>query len=250
VLGSYSLEDGVYTTLAGEVVGVHPNMAKFMESRTFLSLGEGEDCVNGCFEVEMFADPEKDLSIGMFTCGGVPVMHWTNHAVDPSAWSISSLLPFRWNIREGKSFMTYGRIMGNKRVSEDVEVKLNYGEFNRFRYETTAEEMRLFINGELVQVVPVPTFPRSAVSAEMTEDEILVKLVNIANEETAIELNFDVDVESDFTVISVDGDPETSHSFDNPRAIWPREGKGTGAAKSFTYTAPASCVQVLRFKKA
>ena len=58
----------------------------------------------------------------------------------------------------------------------------------------------------------------------------------------------DCGVESDFTVQSVDGDPETRNSLDEPHNVDIREYACSGAAAQFAYSAPASCAQVLRLK--
>jgi hypothetical protein len=73
--------------------------------------------------------------------------------------------------------------------------------------------------------------------------------VNLSDEPCEFDFSLDCDVASDFTVQSVDGDPETRNSLDEPHNVDVRDYAASGTSRNFSYTAPASCAQVLRLKK-
>jgi len=78
---------------------------------------------------------------------------------------------------------------------------------------------------------------------------VILKLVNISPEETDFDIALDCDVEKDYTVCLLTGDPDEKNSLENPRNVWDTEVRKSGASRRFTYRAPGSSINVLLLTK-
>ena len=82
-----------------------------------------------------------------------------------------------------------------------------------------------------------------------TEDEVIVKIVNFFDEKEPVQINLDVDVESEYTVNYLTGNATDENSLEAPDNVHDEFIQLKGAAGSFTYEAPALSVNALRLKK-
>jgi len=260
IMGSVKEENGVFTTTAPTEDQVDPRMIRMMNrpgmpnpmERAFIVLGEAEDeqSVNGTFKVEIFAEEGRDIGIGVFTSRAPKSVFVLDETRVENEWGSMRVQPFQWNLSKGVSTLTTGRFNRMTHVAQPAEVKLNYGTFNTFAYETTAETIKLYVNGELVQEAAVPNFPKIASVATETDDEVIVKIVNIGETAEPVEISLDCDVASAYEVHLCAGDPTAQNTLDNPDNVKDIVVAASGAAKCFTYEAPASSMSVLTLKKA
>ncbi len=260
VTGYVKEENGEYVTTAPTEDQIDPRMLRFASrpgmpnpyDRAFIVLGEAadEETVNGVFEVEVFAEEGKDIGIGLFTCRPPRSVFVLDETRVPKEWDPGRLQPFAWAIANGVSTLTEGRWMRRRNVIAPADVKVNYGAWNKLRYEVTAETIKLYVNGELVQEGAVPNFQKIASVTTTTDNEVIVKIVNISATAEPVEINLDCAVCPDYEVRCFTGDPDAENSLDAPTNVCDAVCKATGASSDFTFEAPAYSINVLVLKKA
>jgi len=258
ILGHVEEADGVYTTTAPTEDQVDSRMRYLSRpganpfERAFIALGEeaDEQVVNGTFEVEIFAEADKDIAIGIYTSRAPKSVFVIDETRVDKEWSMNRVQPFNWTISAGESKLAQGRRMRMTDLVEPKAVALKYGEYNTFKYEADDKSIKLYINGELVQEAVVPNFPKIASVTTDTDDEVIVKIVNIGDSCEPVEIELDCDVASDYEVKYFTGDPTAENTLDNPENVHDEARCATGAAKNFVFEAPASSINVLVLKKA
>jgi len=229
-----------------------PEMFNRLIQNCMVILGDESEEKNVCgrFEVEVFAEEGKEMSIAAFTSRIPQSVYDLDAGHVTEKWGFMELEPFRFRIADGKAAVTQGRLFRGKPMAEEVAVHVKYGEYNTLAYETNKSTMRVYLNGELVQEVTLPNYPRVASVTTETEDEVIVKIVNIFDQAEAVEINLDCDVEDAYKLYFCEGEPTAKNSLDNPFNVATQEKAMAGAAKSFTFEASASSINVLVLKKA
>lgn len=256
ISGHVCEENGIFTTLEATDDQIDPRMRRpgspDPKDRVFIALGEEQDeqVVNGTFEVEVFAEEGKALNLGIFTSRAPKSVFVIDETRKEKDWEIMRVQPFNWILSDGESRVTEGRWMRQTDLVAPAAVKLNYGEYNTLKYEATAESIKLYVNGQLVQTAIVPNFPKIASVTTDTEDQIIVKIVNIGDTAEPVEIDLDCDVLPDYEVKFFTGDPTAENTLDNPTNVHDEAKAATGAAKNFVFEAPASSINVLLLKKA
>ena len=86
-------------------------------------------------------------------------------------------------------------------------------------------------------------------TAADTEDGVILKIVNFADAEEPVEITLDCDVESAYTVGLLTGKAEDENSLEEPEKVRDVRLEKEGAARRFTYLAPALSVNILTLKK-
>lgn len=218
-------------------------------SMVILGDESGEKNVDGVFEVEIFAEEGKDIAIGMFTSRIPQSVYCIDAGFVTEKWGFMELEPFQWTISGGKSTITQGRRRNVKVYAPETDVDVKYNEFNTLRYETCASSVKVFLNGQLVQEAVLPNYPGIASVVTDTDDEVIVKVVNIMEKPEKVEISLDCDVQKDYLVNFFTGKPTDKNSLENPKNVCDQEVTLSGAAKEFAYEAPASSVSVLVLKK-
>ena len=163
-------------------------------------------------------------------------------------WSMRFLEVSRWILSDGKSYVARDSFPA-KAISEAKEVRLKEGEFNHLKYTVSGHEITLEVNGEVIDTVELPYYPAMGTVVTDTDDEVIVKIVNFADEKEKVEITLDVDVESHYTVNILTGAAEDENSLDAPERVCDKILQAEGASRSFTYEAPALSVNALRLKK-
>lgn len=220
-----------------------------MKPIPIVTLGDDIDNREGTFEVEILAEENKTIGVGML-CAPKPESYYTRtnpNGRDP--WAMFGLEMLRWVITDGKSKV----IRGGGRVSdvsEEKPVNLKLGQYNKFKYVLTLTDVSLYLNDELIDVVKLPHYQSMCSVVTDTDDKVIIKVVNFDEREDDIEINLDCDVESAYTVGLLTGEPEDENYIDNPENVHDILVEKTGAARSFTYKAPAMSVNIITLKKA
>jgi hypothetical protein len=157
--------------------------------------------------------------------------------------------PFQWRIKEGKSTLIEARYPEPVALTPEVSINLIMGTYNKFKYVVTGKKMSLYINEELIQEAAVPNFPAVASVVCDTDDEVIIKAVNIAAESDDINIDLDCDVENDYKVGLLMGEKYDENTIDNPTKVHDIEVMLSGASKHFIYHAPAYSINIIHLKK-
>ena len=88
-------------------------------------------------------------------------------------------------------------------LSAAAEAKLEIGAFNHFCYEADGRTMRLYLNGKLLHEASVPSFQAISSVACGTDTQIIIKTVNMSEEEQDIEIILDCEVEDQYEVLII-----------------------------------------------
>ena len=217
--------------------------------RSLIVLGDNEEVTNGTFDIEIFAEEGRDIALGLYTSRMPDEVYKNDETHPPRPWNAKLIRPFRWEIVDGVSRLQEVRFPRPKDLTEPKPVSLRMGEFNKLRYVLSDEYMELYVNGELIHKVQKPHFDAMAAVVCDSDDEVIVKAVNMAGTPDPIEISLDCDVESGYQVLLLTGDPLAENSLDDPDNVHDVTVEKTGAGRSFTYEAPAYSVNILRLKK-
>ena len=155
----------------------------------------------------------------------------------------------RWVIEDGQSQVVRGGFRA-KAVSARKPLSLKMGQFNKLKYVTTLTSVSLYCNDELVDEVEIPSYQSLCSVVTDTEDTIYVKIVNFAEQPDEVSIELDCEVERDYTLSLLTGRAEDENTIDSPDNVRDVQLQQTGAARRFTYTAPAMSVNILTLKKA
>lgn len=210
-------------------------------------LGDNETAVKGTFEIEIFAEEGREIGIGVYSSRIPKEVYMNDETHPPREWNAGIVRPFQWRIKDGRStFMDY---QNSVPLAAEVPVKLIMGTYNKFRYTVTGREMSLYVNDELIQKAEVPQFPAMASVVCDTEDEVIVKIVNIAPEPDDITINLDCEVQSNYLAGILTGEKHDENTIEHPEKVQDIELRLHGASSHFIYHAPAYSVNVLQLKK-
>lgn len=97
--------------------------------------------------------------------------------------------------------------------------------------------------------IELPHYDEIQTIALEDEKEIILKVVNIAEEECPLEICLDTPIESGYTTGVITGNPSDKNSLEKPETVTEKYSYCTGADTCFTYSVPANSVNVLRLKK-
>ena len=217
--------------------------------RSLIVLGDNEEVRCGTFDIDIYAEEGRDIALGLYTSRMPDEVYKNDETHPPRDWNAKLIRPFRWEIVDGVSRLTEFHFPRPTDLTEPKPVSLRMGEFNALRYVLTEEYMELYVNGELIHRVQKPHFDAMAAVACDSDDEVIVKAVNMAGTPDPIEIQLDCDVASDYEVLLLTGEPFAENSLDDPDNVHDVTVQKTGAARSFTYEAPAYSVNILRLKK-
>lgn len=213
-----------------------------------VTLGDDLEARGGVFEVDAYYEAGKDIALGVLA-SPKPLSYYDRTNPNPTdPWSMRFLEVSRWILSDGKSYVARDSFPA-KAISEAKEVSLKEGEFNHLKYTVSGHEITLEVNGEVIDTVELPYYPAMGTVVTDTDDEVIVKIVNFADEKEKVEITLDVDVESHYTVNILTGAAEDENSLDAPERVCDKILQAEGASRSFTYEAPALSVNALRLKK-
>ncbi len=216
--------------------------------KVFIVFGE-EEATAGTFEIEVLAETGKEITIGVYSSRLPKTVYVPDETKPPREWNAENVNPFLWRIKDGTSTFIERSSPHEIELSTAVEAELEAGAFNHFRYEADGKRMLLYLNGKLLHEAAVPAFRAIASVACDTDSEIIIKAVNISEEEQDIEIILDCEVEDQYEVCRISGQKTAENSFEQPRQIHDNTYRLTGAAKEFIYEAPALSANVIRLRK-
>jgi alpha-L-arabinofuranosidase len=216
--------------------------------KVFIVFGE-EEATSGTFETEVFAEAGKEITVGVYSSRLPKQVYVPDETKPPREWNAENVHPFLWRIKDGKSTFIERSYPNDTELSAAVEAELKVGDYNHFRYEADGRRMLLYLNGKLLHEAAVPAFRAVSSVACGTDSEIIIKAVNMSEEEQDIEIILDCEVEDEYEACRVSGEKNAENSFERPYNIYDEKYRLTGAAKEFVYKAPALSANVIRLKK-
>ncbi len=214
---------------------------------SFVVFGE-EEAQKGTFEIEVLAEEGKEFSLGVYSSRMPKEVYISDETHPKKDWNAENVKAFWWKIAQGVSSFT-DPSADDAKLSPDMQATLKFGEFNSFRYEADGKTMSLSLNGKLIHQASVPSFPSMTSVACDTDDEVIVKAVNMSPLEDDIEILLDCDVESAYRATVLTGAKDAENTFESPDRAHDVTTQLHGASRNFTYHAPAHSVSVVVLKK-
>lgn len=213
-----------------------------------VALGEDIDSKTGIFDVELFMEEGKETGVGML-CAPKPFSFYDRNNPNPrDPWMLFNLEPLRWMFKDGVATLMRGGLR-MEAIAEPVEVKMEYGCFNKVHYELEEKYVKLYLNGEHIQTVELPNYPAMCSVVTETEEEILVKVVNFSEHENQVEIQLDIPVQSDYTVEMLRGAADAENTLEHPTNVCDETIKLSGAGQKFVFKAEPLSVNVLHLRK-
>lgn len=247
VLGAWETDaDGVITVLRK----ADPGLPAFpFKVYPLVTLGDDLSCREGVFEVDAFCEAGRDLALGILVAPK-PLSYYDRTNPNPcDPWSMRFLEVSRWILSDGKSFVARNSFPPAP-ISSPRSVALKMNAFNHLKYTVANHAVTLELNGETIDTVALPSWPSMGTVATDDEAHVIVKIVNFSDLPEPVLLSLDCDVAPDYTVARLSGQAEDENSLDDPEHVHDVVLQFSGAARSFTYEAPALSVNVLTLCKA
>lgn len=236
---------------------VEPDEEQLAESRrhhgakpdeVLVVFGE-EKAEAGCFQIDILPEKDREIVIGIFTSRMPPQAYVSDETNPPKAWNVENVKPFLWKIEHGSSCLIDQLAPGQPVLARaDCSVQAD-GMFHHFSYRTDLEKLWLYIDGALIHEVRLPSFAALHTVVTDTREEVIVKLVNMAEKEQAVEISLDCDVKSEYHAIVLSGEKLAENSFEQPERVCDRKYRLCGAGRCFTHTVPPLSATVLVLRK-
>ena len=228
---------------------LQPDMPEFLyKVYPLVTLGDDLEVREGVFEVDAFYEEGKDIALGILAAPK-PLSYYDRTNPNPTdPWSMRFLEVSRWIISEENSYVARDSFPP-KPISESKKVSLKKNDYNHLKYTVSGHSVILEINGEVVDTVELPYYPAMGSVVTDTDEEVIIKIVNFADEAEPVEITLDCDVESDYTVNLLAGNATDENSLENPEQVHDEVIEKTGASRAFVYDAPALSVSAIRLKK-
>lgn len=240
-----TLSDNSFTTEILPDSRQAENARRFgMEGSVLVVLGEDQTSREGCFEIELFAEPGKELGVGMFA---IPYGKGRNS--EDSPWNLFSVQPIRWKITDGRSRLVADVGFREHDLTDPVDVEIEPDAYHAFAMETDGRMLWCCLDGRKVMEAELPHYDELQAVVTEDEDTVFVKLVNISQEAKAVEICLDVDVCDAYQADVISGNPGDKNTLEEPEKVKEHQVKDSGAGRQFIYEAPALSVNVLRLKK-
>ena len=248
VVGHVKKTDCGFETTAADDSQINDLIRKYkLDSHPIIVLGDDEESTCGEFEVEIYAEEDKEIGIGLCSARW-PEQSYTGESFTNDR-TPRSVTPLRWTIKNGISNFAERYERGTfQQLAKPVKVNIRYGEYNRFKYVIDQKEVNFYINDEWVMNARIPSFSTMQSVALSNHEEVIIKAVNISDKPDDIEIALDCDVESEYVVNVLTGDPSAGNSLENPQNVRDESRTLTGASKRFIYQAPAYSLNVLKLK--
>lgn len=208
-----------------------------------------EELREGTFEAEILVEKDREIQVGIYSSRLPAEVYIHDETNPPKDWNIQNVHPFIWKYADGFSSVSQREFPEPVVYAKKDIPALKEGEYAKFSYTVDGASMKLYINGELIHEIAVPSFQAFASVVTDTEDEVIIKTVNIAEKTDPVEIGLDCDVESDYEVMVLVAEKDAINDFENTERVHDVTKQCTGAGRSFVYEAPVCSVSVLKLKK-
>lgn len=244
VRGSFAAQNGEYTSVsAPEGRAGHAN-----DGIVFATLGN-QELTSYTFEVEAKSTPDNPITFPVWCYQPYSVFR-IDETQKEGSFDLGSLRCFAWTVDGSASKISEYYHSRHNALGADKTAEIPLDVYNTYKVVARSDGFDCYINGVLVHQAKLPQYPAVAASAAVDEQHIIVKVVNITGEPDKIELSLDCAVQPDYEVQLLCNDqPEAMNSLEQPNAVAPVTRQQTGAAQTFTYTAPAHSLNILVLQK-
>lgn len=240
-----------YTTRPGDDTQANMRMMQRfgLDKQCLIVMGGDEETRSTDFEVEILAEQGKTLGVGAFAARWQRSWYDMSEEQEKREWDFRFVHPYQWIIENGVSRIQDTGYRPHADLCAPAEVNLREGEYNTLRMEADGERIRVWLNGEFVQEAALPVRQKTASVATVTEDAVIVKLVNFSESAENVEISLDCAVAPEYTLAYLCGDGEAMNSIAVPTAVHDREEIRTGASSHFIFTAEPYSANVLTLRK-
>lgn len=222
--------------------------ANFSIDAAFAAFGSNTD--NCCtFEAEIQSTPDNPFALAVW-CHHPQSVFRIDETTDPDKLEMDSMRCFKWTVNDHTSSVSEYYYKRHTPMGDNVMIDTSVSEYHHYKVVTREDGFDCYIDGELVHRANLPNYPAITASASVTDDEVIVKLVNITDRVQPVEIALDCEVESDYRAeILTSAHPEDENTLDQPERVSPVAQTQSGAAQKFTYQAPAYSLNVLVLKR-
>lgn len=211
--------------------------------------GDNENATEGTFEIEILVEEDREIGIGVYSSRIPKEIYMNDETHPPREWNAGIVRPFQWRIKNGTSSLKERRYPEPVLLAQEVSVDLNIGVYNKFKYIVTGKTMSFYVNDQLIQEVVVPNFPSMTSVVTDTQEEVVIKIVNMASKVDDVHITLDCEVESNYKVGILTGNKFDENTIDEPERVHDIEEFLDGASKEFIYHAPAYSINVIHLNK-
>ena len=217
----------------------------------YFAFGEADErCYT--FEIDLKFDPDNPVTLSV----------WNYHPETDAGveepkdfgWNLFSVTRQVWGLYDGEGVtedtryrMRFRQQPGKPR---GVKLDIDYTRFNTYKIVTRPDGYDCYIDGVLVQSADLRKYPAVAATASVDGDTVIVKIVNISNTDREVRIELDCEVAAKGQAQVLTGRPDAVNTLDDPERVCVMGKTISGAARRFSYGAPACSVSVLRLKKA
>ncbi len=168
---------------------------------------------------------------------------------EASPWNLFAVQPVRWSICNGECKLIAGIGFRKYDMTEPVNVLLEKGRYHKFKMESDGENIFCYIDGEKVMEAELTHYDEIQTIALEDGDNVILKIVNIAEKENTLQINMDCEVDTKYRIGTISGEKSDKNTMDNPEKVVDVWREGEGASKCFEHTVPGNSITVLVFKQ-
>lgn len=207
-----------------------------------------EEAEEMTFEIDVKFDRDNPVTFTVWNHGQETDVG-CNEPKDPE-WDVYSVRNQKWKVADGVSVCRIPWLYDPPLSPEEiVPVELDYDAFHHFEIRCNHYGYSCYIDGRLIQEQKHTLHPVISTSCETTEEEIILKLVNVEGEEKEVTISLDCEIAREIHTETVQAPPDCVNSFEHPLAVSAVSGSTDCGAKEFVYHVPAYSVSVLVMKK-
>ena len=112
----------------------------------------------GCFQIDILPEKGREIVIGIFTSRIPPMAYVNDETHPPKAWNVENVQPFLWKIKSGSSCLIDQLAPGKPVLAKAIcSIKADRM-YHHFSYKTDLKKLWLYIDGELIHEVMLPSF--------------------------------------------------------------------------------------------
>lgn len=161
-----------------------------------------------------------------------------------------------WNLggwANTKCCVEKGTAAARSVIGNTEAIAIENGKWYDIKIEVKGESYKCYLDGKLIhEYTDVLNFaPLYAHVGEGAEGKIIVKIVNVSEEEQSINVNLQNagELKAEGKLIVISGNPDDVNSYENPKLISPVESTITGIGESFVYSAKPTSVSVIEIQR-
>ncbi|MBO5353861.1 MAG: alpha-L-arabinofuranosidase [Lachnospiraceae bacterium] len=239
-------EEGKVYSITGETEGQDTEHIRMfgLEGTAMVTLTEDETSRQGTFEVEVFVESGKAVGTGIFAAP-----YGEREDLSDARWNLFTVQPIRWVIQDGVSKLTGGVGFRTMELAEPVPVELETETYHTMKMVTDGYTLSCILDGKVITEIELSHYATVQMVALEEDEDIIIKMVNIAEHDIAVDIHLDCLVEEEYRAGLLSGNPADKNTMENPELLTDTWRTMTGAASDFVYHAPKSSVTVLRLKK-